>query len=188
MGVQGAGLQQGPRQAWSANDAQVGGGARGAGGGAGGPWNRTDESRQGGGGGPPKQAASSFSAGDARSGLSHLPGAGDAKANFGRGLARTPWQGLDGDAGFEQRIEEDRAAFAAEFGNKFHAAGINFDKYGDIQVRAAADAVCAACCRSSVRTLTSKPARMWVCFCGHVSSRLRPAAGTYLPLRSPSTS
>ncbi len=142
MGVQGAGLQQGPRQAWSANDAQVGGGGTRGGGGGGGPWNRTDESRQGGSGGPPKQVASSFSAGDARSGLSHLPGAGDAKANFGRGLARTPWQGLDGDAGFDQRIDEDRAAFAAEFGNKFHAAGINFDKYGDIQVCTAADAVC----------------------------------------------
>lgn len=134
-GAPGAGLSQGPRQAWG-SDAQGVGGGRGGGG----PWNRSDEPRQdvrGGGafgGRDPSQGASSFSAGDARSGLSGLPGAGDTKANFGRGLARTAWQGLDGDAGFDQRIEEDRQAFAAEFGNKFHAAGINFDKYADIKV------------------------------------------------------
>lgn len=144
---------------WGSNDPPLGGGgggpgggrgSGGGGGGGGGPWNRTEEPRQdargggGGGGGfgggdsSKQQGDSGFSAGDARSGLSKLAGADDrnAGATFGRGLARTAWQGLDGDAGFDGRIEEDRAAFGAEFGNKFHAAGINFDKYHDIQARA----------------------------------------------------
>ena len=44
------------------------------------------------------------------------------------------WQGLNGDRGFEQRIESDHQAFKDLFQDKHHAAGINFDKYNDIQV------------------------------------------------------
>jgi ATP-dependent RNA helicase DDX3X len=55
---------------------------------------------------------------------------------MGAGSNITPWQGLDGGANFEANIPDDEAAFNAEFGERLHSSGLEFDKYGNIQVEA----------------------------------------------------